>query len=186
MKDSRSSTWDWQCDISSVGCQEEYTHASLSMVHLCWEIVSEYWYTAIFAKTLWLPVSMFLPSEYYCRSIFIPLVGHLISEQDDRFSIHHQKALQGMQCWRVQHQTSTNCCILWRGSSIPHDSEWVTLFACIWNGKYRKLSWAILLTYSCSLSCSMFPNNRVLLTILCILCLCLAVLLNVLLVDWNE
>jgi len=36
------------------------------------------------------------PSEYYCRSISIPLLDHLLSEMRSRFSSHQQTALFGM------------------------------------------------------------------------------------------
>ena len=36
------------------------------------------------------------PSEYYCRSLSIPLVDHLVSEMQSRFSSHQQTALLGL------------------------------------------------------------------------------------------
>ena len=36
------------------------------------------------------------PCEYYCRSISIPLLDHLLSEMRSRFSSHQQKALLGL------------------------------------------------------------------------------------------
>ena len=36
------------------------------------------------------------PCEYYCRSISIPLLDHLLSEMRSRFSSHQQKALFGL------------------------------------------------------------------------------------------
>ena len=35
-------------------------------------------------------------SAYYRRSIFIPLLDHLLSEMDMRFTTHHQTGLRGM------------------------------------------------------------------------------------------
>ena len=36
------------------------------------------------------------PSEYYCRTVSIPLLDHLLSEMDSRFSSHQQTALFGL------------------------------------------------------------------------------------------
>jgi hypothetical protein len=36
------------------------------------------------------------PSEYYCRTISIPLLDHLLSEMQSRFTTHHQIALLGL------------------------------------------------------------------------------------------
>ena len=36
------------------------------------------------------------PSEYYRRSISIPLFDHLLSEMASRFTVHNQTALNGM------------------------------------------------------------------------------------------
>ena len=36
------------------------------------------------------------PSEYYCHSLSIPLVDHLLSEMQSRFSSHQQTALIGL------------------------------------------------------------------------------------------
>ena len=36
------------------------------------------------------------PSEYYCRSLSIPLIDHLLSEMQSRFSSHQQTALLGL------------------------------------------------------------------------------------------
>lgn len=36
------------------------------------------------------------PSEYYCRSLSIPLLDHLLSEMRSRFTSHQQKALLGL------------------------------------------------------------------------------------------
>ena len=36
------------------------------------------------------------PSEYYCHSLSIPLVDHLISKMQSRFSSHQQTALLGL------------------------------------------------------------------------------------------
>ena len=36
------------------------------------------------------------PTEYYCRSISIPLVDHLLSEMRSRFTTHQQTALAGL------------------------------------------------------------------------------------------
>ena len=36
------------------------------------------------------------PSEYYCRSLSIPLLDHLLSEMRSRFSSHQQTALLGL------------------------------------------------------------------------------------------
>ena len=36
------------------------------------------------------------PSEYYCRTISIPLLDHLLAEFNSRFGPHQKKALQGL------------------------------------------------------------------------------------------
>ena len=36
------------------------------------------------------------PSGYYCRTVSIPLLGHLLLEMDSRFSSHQQAALFGL------------------------------------------------------------------------------------------
>jgi hypothetical protein len=44
----------------------------------------------------WSNVPAHTPSEFYLRSISIPLVDHLLSEMHSRFSSHQQKALLGL------------------------------------------------------------------------------------------
>ena len=36
------------------------------------------------------------PSEYYCRTVSIPLLDHMLSEMDSRFSCHQRTALFGL------------------------------------------------------------------------------------------
>lgn len=123
------------------------------------------------------------PSEYYLRSISIPLVDHLISELDDRFSIHHQKSLQGMYLVPSVLVTvnAEECNIKLQQiaefyeEDLPSPSTIQSELHC-WHMKWQEQK------SSHGLSClpvtptaalrhasSMFPNIRVLLTILCTL-----------------
>lgn len=123
------------------------------------------------------------PSEYYRRSISIPLVDHLISELDGRFSSHHQKALQGMylvptvlvtisvaECNAKVEQIAE-----FYEEDLPSPSTIQSEVHC-WHMKWQQQKTShgqscLPLTPMAALrhATSLFPNVKVLLTILCTL-----------------
>ena len=123
------------------------------------------------------------PCEYYRCIITIPVLDHLISELDTRFSKHQQTALQGLYLvpsvlttLEVEEISSKVCQLEdMYGDDLPHPSSLRSELHC-WHLKWKQQEeehgrCSLPTTPSISLphASSLFPNIKVLLLILCTL-----------------
>ena len=78
---------------------------NISTHHASWynsgRNVLRHMYRTIYTQKVWMTsnrsnIPADTPSKYYCRCISIPLLDHLLSEMQSRFTIHHQTALLGL------------------------------------------------------------------------------------------
>ena len=123
------------------------------------------------------------PSTYYCRSVSIPLLDHLISEMDSRFSTHQKTAFFGLSLvpsitvspsledctTKIQHLAKMYQEDLPSPSCIEGELHcwWIK-----WQQQYNEhgqTSLPTTPTQALKHSTSMFPNIRALLSILCTL-----------------
>lgn len=123
------------------------------------------------------------PSEYYRRSISIPVLDHLLSELESRFTTHQVTALQGLYLVpsvlvsKSVEEISSNICQLVEMYDIdlPHSSSLQSELHCWhmkWKQQEREHGQSSLPTspfMSLPHASAMFPNIKVLLLILCTL-----------------
>ena len=123
------------------------------------------------------------PSEYYRRSISIPVLDHLLSELESRFNTHQLTALQGLYIipsvlvGKTVEEISPKICQLgdMYDGDLPHSSSLQSELHC-WHMKWKQQEeehgQASLPTspfMSLPHASAMFPNIKVLLLILCTL-----------------
>ena len=123
------------------------------------------------------------PSEYYRRNLSIPVLDHLLSELDTRFTTHQQTALQGLNLipsvlvTKSVEEISPKICQLGQmyECDLPHGSSLPSELHC-WHMKWKQQEeehGQASLPTSPSLSLphasAMFPNIKVLLLTLCTL-----------------
>ena len=123
------------------------------------------------------------PSEYYRCTITIPMIDHLLSELETRFSKHQQTALQGFYlvpsilATKEMEEIFPKICELggMYHDDLPYPTSLESEFHC-WHMKWKEQekdhgfsSLPMTLTHTLPHASSMFPNIRVLLSILCTL-----------------
>ena len=123
------------------------------------------------------------PSEYYRRNLPIPVLDHLLSELDTRFTTHQQTALQGLYLIpsvlvsKSVYEISPKICQLGQmyECDLPHSSSLLSELHC-WHMKWkqqekehRQASLPTSPFLSLPHASAMFSNIKVLLLILCTL-----------------
>ena len=123
------------------------------------------------------------PSEYYRRNLSVPVLDHLVSELETRFTTHQQTALQGL-CLipsvlvsKSVDEISPKICQLGQmyECDLPHSSSLPSELHC-WHMKWKRqekehgqTSLPTSPFLSLPHASAMFPNIKVLLLILCTL-----------------
>ena len=120
------------------------------------------------------------PSEYYCRTASIPLFDHLLSEMDSRFSSHQQTALFGLSVVpsimlslsREECTTKLTQFAEMYQNDLPSpdciESE-LHCWLIKWQHQVREHGQASLPSNSATCDDNVYPNIRVLVSILCTL-----------------